>query len=312
MAERNNNFARISFSDMREMVKGRKTDDKTFFLEHDFAMAKGYNSVFDRVLNNSAPFLVEDSRFILLMRGEADVTLNLMNQKFHKGMLVYVGRGSVAQINRITPDFWPYAMIMGDDFLNFAFDGRLPVSFCGRESSFHILLSEKDMTMLGDMMRIIWDVVHQSDFSQYTVLSMASAFVNYVDWLRQRQMASPLNERTREREVFEQFITLVNTYCRDERRLAFYADKMCMCERYLGTLVRKASGITAKEWIDKAVITAAKVMLCHTSMSVNEIAYRLHFANDSFFCKYFRRLTGSTPSTFKAEYDRLKNVTANV
>ncbi len=312
MAERNNAFTRITFSEMREMVKGVKTDDRSFFLDHDFAMARGYNSVFDKVLNHNAPFLVEDSRFILLMQGEAEVTLNLMNQKFHKGMLVYVGRGSVAQINRVTSDFRPYAMLMGDDFLNLAFDGRLPVSFCGSESSFHIHLSENDMALLSDMMRIIWDVVHQDDFSQYTVLSMASAFVNYVDWLRQRQIASPLNERTREREVFEQFITLVNTYCRDERRLSFYADKMCMCERYLGNLVRKASGITAKEWIDKAVITAAKVMLCHTSMSVNEIAYRLHFANDSFFCKYFRRLTGRTPSKFKSEYDRLKNVTESV
>lgn len=54
------------------------------------------------------------------MQGEAEVTLNLMNQKFHEGMLVYVGRGSVAQINRVTSDFRPYAMLMGDDFLNLA------------------------------------------------------------------------------------------------------------------------------------------------------------------------------------------------
>lgn len=86
---------------------------------------------------------------------------------------------------------------------------------------------------------------------------------------------------------------------------------MCMCERYLGTLVRKASGVTAKEWIDRAVVTAAKVMLCHTRMPVGEIAYRLHFANDSFFCKYFRRLTGVTPTEFRSEYDSLKKVTSD-
>lgn len=226
-------------------------------------------------------------------------------------MLIYVGRGSVAQINRVSHDFMPHGMLMGDDFLNLAFDGRLPVSLCGSESSFHMLLPEHDMAVLSGMMRVIWDVVHQSPFCRDAVLGMASAFVNYADWLRQRQISSPVNVRSRGREVFERFITLVNTHCRDERQLSFYAGRMCMCERYLGTLVRKASGVTAKEWIDRAVVTAAKVMLCHTRMPVGEIAYRLHFANDSFFCKYFRRLTGVTPTEFRSEYDSLKKVTSD-
>ena len=293
------------------MVDDRDTDGKTFFFGHDFAMIKGYNKVFDNILNRKAPFLVEDSRFLLLMRGEADVTVNLINRRFHTGMLIYVGRGSVAQINRVSPDFMPHGMLMGDAFLNLAFDGRLPVSLCGSESSFHMLLPEHDMAVLSGMMRVIWDVVHQSPFCRDAVLGMASAFVNYADWLRQRQISSPLNVRSRGREVFERFITLVNTHCRDERQLSFYAGRMCMCERYLGTLVRKASGVTAKEWIDRAVVTAAKVMLCHTRMPVGEIAYRLHFANDSFFCKYFRRLTGVTPTEFRSEYDSLKKVTTD-
>ena len=155
MSENHNTFDRLSFSDMRRMVDDRDTDGKTFFLGHDFAMIKGYNKVFDNILNRKAPFLVEDSRFLLLMRGEADVTVNLINRRFHAGMLIYVGRGSVAQINRVSPDFMPHGMLMGDDFLNLAFDGRLPVSLCGSESSFHMVLSEHDMAVLSGMMRVI-------------------------------------------------------------------------------------------------------------------------------------------------------------
>lgn len=93
MSENHNTFDRLSFSDMRRMVDDRDTDGKTFFLGHDFAMIKGYNKVFDNILNRKAPFLVEDSRFLLLMRGEADVTVNLINRRFHAGMLIYVGGG---------------------------------------------------------------------------------------------------------------------------------------------------------------------------------------------------------------------------
>ena len=64
-------------------------------------------------------------------------------------------------------------------------------------------------------------------------------------------------------------------------------------------MVRQASGITAKEWIDRAVITQAKILLRHSELSVLEISEELGFANPSFFSKYFRRLTGLTPLGFK-------------
>ena len=64
-------------------------------------------------------------------------------------------------------------------------------------------------------------------------------------------------------------------------------------------MIRQASGITAKDWIDRAVITAAKVMLRYSNLQIAEIAERLHFPNPSFFCKYFKRLEGCTPQEYK-------------
>lgn len=64
-------------------------------------------------------------------------------------------------------------------------------------------------------------------------------------------------------------------------------------------MVRQTSGITAKEWIDKAVITSAKVLLRHGDLPIVEISDRLHFATPSFFCKYFKRLTGCTPQEYR-------------
>ena len=55
------------------------------------------------------------------------------------------------------------------------------------------------------------------------------------------------------------------------------------------------AGVTAKDWIDRATITLAKVMLRHTTKNISQISDELHFPNDSFFCKYFKRLTGHTP-----------------
>ena len=43
----------------------------------------------------------------------------------------------------------------------------------------------------------------------------------------------------------------------DPYQISYYADRMCLTERYLGTVIRQTSGTTAKEWIDRALITQA-------------------------------------------------------
>ncbi|MCD8296593.1 MAG: helix-turn-helix domain-containing protein, partial [Prevotella sp.] len=88
--------------------------------------------------------------------------------------------------------------------------------------------------------------------------------------------------------------------CKKEHSIGFYADKMCVTPRYLGVAVKNTSGVTAKEWIDRAVVTTAKVMLRHSNKQVTQISDELDFPNPSFFCKFFKRMTGITPQEYRA------------
>jgi YesN/AraC family two-component response regulator len=76
---------------------------------------------------------------------------------------------------------------------------------------------------------------------------------------------------------------------------------MCLADRYLGTIIRQASGVTAKEWIDRALVTRIKVELKHSDKTIAQISDDLLFPNPSFFSKYFKRLTGMTPLEFKMQ-----------
>ena len=91
----------------------------------------------------------------------------------------------------------------------------------------------------------------------------------------------------------------MNSHVRKEHKLGYYADRMCLTQRYLGSVVREVSGATAKEWIDRALVTEAKVALKHSDKSVAQIAEDLYFPSPSFFSKYFRRLTGLTPAEYR-------------
>lgn len=88
-------------------------------------------------------------------------------------------------------------------------------------------------------------------------------------------------------------------------------ERLCLCgdvqqvgkggctARYLGTIVKDINGETAKTWIDRALVSKAKVMLRHTDKQVSEVADALGFPTSSFFCRFFREHAGYTPQEYR-------------
>ncbi len=141
-------------------------------------------------------------------------------------------------------------------------------------------------------------MIRSGHFGQNVGHGLITAITNaYCDVFADQQMVNWANSVAK--NTFDRFIRLVNQNCTQQRRIGFHARKLCLIERYLGTLIRQVSGITAKEWIDRATITAAKVMLRHSDVPITTLAEKLNFANPSFFCKYFKRLTGITPQAYR-------------
>lgn len=52
--------------------------------------------------------------------------------------------------------------------------------------------------------------------------------------------------------------------------------------------------------IKERILMEAKNHLTHTSMTISEIAYQLNFSDNSNFVKFFKSLTGLTPSQYRA------------
>ena len=105
--------------------------------------------------------------------------------------------------------------------------------------------------------------------------------------------------RTRKEEILSKFILEVLQNFRTERSVSFYADKLCMTPKHLSAVAKEITSHTASELIDHYVIMEAKIMLAETSLTIQEISNKLNFANQSFFGKYFKHLTGCSPSAFR-------------
>ena len=78
-----------------------------------------------------------------------------------------------------------------------------------------------------------------------------------------------------------------------------YARHLNVHVNYLNRSVKETTGKTTSAHISARVIAEAKALLQHSDWSVAEIAYALGFEYPAYFNNYFKRLTGSTPNTFR-------------
>ncbi len=92
---------------------------------------------------------------------------------------------------------------------------------------------------------------------------------------------------------------LVRKHFRYERTVGFYADKLCISPKYLSLVVKEATNRSAAQIIDEYVILEAKNLLRFSGKNVQQVAYELNFPNQSSFGKYFKHLTGMSPTEFQ-------------
>lgn len=107
--------------------------------------------------------------------------------------------------------------------------------------------------------------------------------------------------RSRKEEILAKFIIEVLQNFRTERSVSFYADRLCMTPKHLSSVVKEITLHTASELIDHYVIMEAKIMLKETDFTIQEISAKLNFANQSFFGKYFKHLTGFSPTEYRKQ-----------
>jgi AraC-like DNA-binding protein len=114
-----------------------------------------------------------------------------------------------------------------------------------------------------------------------------------------READNPEETRSRRSSYVRDFMRLVHLNYTKHRTVAFYADKLFISPKYLTVLVKEATGRSAADWINEFVIIEAKNLLRFSGKNVQQVAYALSFTNQSSFGKYFKHLTGMSPSEYQ-------------
>ncbi len=207
-----------------------------------------------------------------------------------------------------------YTLFLSSRFLkgiNFDVNIIRPSRFIDSSPVLHFNRSQKKLLLNYLMLLHNCAISNDSGPNQLGVISrsigrnLVVSFLYQIAYIREKELTTDSTvldlpaQRTRKLNYVHDFLKILEQYYRQERNVAFYADKLCISSKYLSMLVREATGHSAATIIDRYVITEAKNMLRYSADTIQQIAYKLNFPNQSAFGKYFKHMTGQSPTTFR-------------
>ncbi len=99
--------------------------------------------------------------------------------------------------------------------------------------------------------------------------------------------------------LVKRFKQLIEQNCRENISIKKYADLLKITPNHLSETVKAATGRTSTDLINDRMLLEIKRMLTHTGLSISEVAYQLNFSDQSYFSKYFKKLTGLSPGEWR-------------
>ena len=165
-------------------------------------------------------------------------------------------------------------------------------------------LSANEVEIFKGVLAMIEQELHHAidKHTRELVVSHIELLLNYCLRFYDRQF---ITREEINHSVVKKFLTLLDDYISDKAEreglptVAYFANKCCLSTGYFGTLVKTETGRTAKDLINDRIMGKAKELLQSDTLTVTQISQQLGFEYPQHFVRFFKALTGKTPTQWR-------------
>ncbi|WP_342084880.1 helix-turn-helix domain-containing protein [Dyadobacter sp. OTU695] len=255
------------------------------------------------------PFRGNNSGLLLIRAGKLKIQLNLEVFVVGAGDLVIISSQVITHILEILEPVTIIGLVFTDQYalknilnyeevnvLRFFTLNEMPVLSFPESKRAVVLYLLESMHKLNSMHGQESYYSEEKTFHYFNLLALEIIEVY------RTEVEKVAMKTSRKKEIIQDFLNLLSLYVRQERSVKFYADKLFITSGHLSKLLKEASGSTARDVIEEAVVMEARNFLMDTSLSLAQIAEELNFSDQSFFGKFFKKKMMLGPKAFRDKY----------
>ncbi|WDF77204.1 helix-turn-helix transcriptional regulator [Mucilaginibacter sp. KACC 22773] len=268
------------------------------------------------VLDQSESKQIRPARFIselyvVFLKNEkcADLRYGRNHYDYQEESLIFIAPGQVAGFDEedtlIQPNGW--ALAFHPDFIRGTSLGKLirDYNFFSYNvmEALHVSAREKEI-LLQCFGKVKYELEHPIDkHSRKLIASNIELLLNYCERFYDRQFITRehLNKDilTRFEELMDHYFTTDKPTAFGLPSVAYCAEQLHLSAKYFGDLVKKETGQSAQEYIQRKLIDVAKERMSDAGKSISEIAYEMGFKYPQHFTRVFKQWVGQSPHDYR-------------
>ncbi|WP_289294053.1 MULTISPECIES: helix-turn-helix domain-containing protein [Bacteroides] len=238
---------------------------------------------------------------LLCMGGEVEATINTNLITARPNDLVILTPGSVLQIHRIETNSEFHILGFSQQYMeHHNSDNIIPETLYAALGKAKLTLKQAEAKMIKTHFIFLQQLYSSMDEETrrrvtYNIYLNAHTGISILYKHREADTFS----LSKNEQLCRTFAQLVFHHYIQNKRVAWYAEKLGVTQVYLCTIVKQVTGKTCTDFISYMVIMDAKSQLKLSKLSIQQISDSLNFPNISFFSRYFKRYTGMTPLEYR-------------
>ena len=167
------------------------------------------------------------------------------------------------------------------------------------------IIEEKDMhTLCHDISNLI-DSLSKKDHYFAEEINYAYFYILLTDmadmtWRIYGNEVPPHNsEMKRADGIMKDFVELLLENIMAETSVSFYAEKLCISKQYLSLIVKDKTRVPIGTIISALRVETAARLLREPELTIQQVAEKLSFSDQSSFGKFFKKHTGVSPLKYR-------------
>ncbi|WP_413512333.1 helix-turn-helix domain-containing protein [Myroides odoratus] len=251
------------------------------------------------------PFTTDFFEVLFFKRGKGQVSLNHDTIDLVDASIVFISPFQKRQWMFIGDEQEVTILLFQEDFLNEFFEDKLfayrLLYFYQLNYPLHISLQENSFE---NYWKILQEIKGELVDTQSDSIHIVRSLLYYILQKLNREYAiqNALAIERDENHYAFQFKLLIEKHIREKQRVGEYAVLLGISRISLNKAVMKQFHVTATHLIKQRLLLEIKNYLVHSSLTVNEIAYQLHFSESNHLMRFFKKQTGYTTSEFLKEH----------